>query len=56
MQNLACFLKDNLTKSQASQINADWTYAGQWQPEAQLAQIRGWLHVAQDVHSKANSN
>lgn len=49
------WLQDNLSKSQASQINADWTFAGQWQPEAQLAQIRGWLHVAQDVHSTANS-
>ena len=48
-------LRYNLTKSQASQINADWTFGGQWQPEAQLAQIRGWLQVAKDVPAQANS-
>jgi pectinesterase len=49
------WLRDNLTKSQASQINADWTFGGQWQPEAQLAQIRGWLQAAKDVQAQANS-
>jgi pectinesterase len=49
------WLQDNLTQSQASQINADWTFAGQWQPEAQLAQIRGWLHLTKDAHSTANA-
>jgi len=49
------WLRDNITAEQAAAINADWTFAGQWQPQAQLAQIRGWLQVAKDVHSKANS-
>jgi pectinesterase len=50
------WLRDNITAEQAAAINADWTFGGQWQPQAQLAQIRGWLQVAKDVHSKANSN
>ncbi|RVU33261.1 pectin esterase [Rheinheimera riviphila] len=40
------WLHDNLTKTQAAQINADWTFGGQWQPGAQLAQIRSWLQQA----------
>ena len=49
------WLRDNLTKAQAAPINADWTFGGQWQPEAQLAKIRSWLQAAKDVQSKANS-
>ena len=45
------WLQDNLTKAQAAPINADWTFAGQWQPEAQLAQIRLWLQQAKQ-HSQ----
>lgn len=40
------WLADNLTNVQAAQINADWTFGGQWQPQVQLAQIRLWLQQA----------
>ncbi|OBP16028.1 hypothetical protein A5320_00935 [Rheinheimera sp. SA_1] len=50
------WLADNLPKTQAAQINADWTFGGQWQPEVQLEQIRMWLQQAKDVHSKPAQN
>ncbi len=37
------WLQDNLSAQQAELISAEWTFAGKWQPEAQLAQIRLWL-------------
>jgi pectinesterase len=37
------WLQDNLSAQQAANIDADWTFAGKWHPEAQLAQIRKWL-------------
>ena len=40
------WLQDNLTQTQAMQINTDWTFAGEWQPETQLVQIRLWLQQA----------
>lgn len=49
------WLLDNLTKTQAEQINADWTFGGQWHPEAQLAQIREWLQQAKTAQLKLNS-
>jgi len=42
------WLRDNITAEQAAVISADWTFGGQWQPEAQLAQIRWWLKQAKD--------
>jgi pectinesterase len=46
------WLQDNLTKAQATQINVDWTFDGQWQPEAQLVQIRLWLQQAKHPQIK----
>lgn len=43
------WLQDNLTKTQAQAINADWTFAGRWQPEQQLQQIRRWLADGADT-------
>jgi pectinesterase len=34
------WLQDNLTPETAAAIDADWTFAGRWQPEQQLQQIR----------------
>jgi len=45
------WLRDNLTAAQASKINTDWTFNGEWQPEAQLVQIRLWLQQAKAVQS-----
>jgi len=50
------WLQDNLTKAQAASINADWTFGGQWQPEAQLAQIRLWLRQATQAQAKQTSH
>ena len=49
------WLRDNLTKTQAAQINTDWTFGGQWQPEAQLTQIREWLQQAKTAQLKLSS-
>jgi hypothetical protein len=36
-------LQNNLTPENAAAFDADWTFAGRWQPEQQLQQIRHWL-------------
>lgn len=49
------WLQDNLTKTQAQAINADWTFAGRWQPEQQLQQIRRWLANAANDSNAART-
>ncbi len=49
------WLQDNLTKTQAEAINADWTFAGRWQPEQQLQQIRRWLANAANGSNAART-